>query len=319
MIPQVAHFVWLGGSLSPVGWLSVRAALDRSQLGQVVLHGDAGLLRRDPLVLDLLDRPGVSVRDLDHGAASAPDEAIRARLDQLDRLLRKPAAKADLWRLRILWQFGGVYLDADAVTLRDLRPLLGDAAFAGLERVCLPAAVVESRQPWRWAKAGVLLGLREAVSRMPQPARAFGHVEHFYDLACNNAVLGAQPRHRLIAELLETAAKMDLKKALTLYELGPRLLEHVTGNRPAADFALHPPHAFYPLAPEVCAAYVRDDPKATLGEVPHPQAFAAHLYDSVLARRVGRLDAAWLTGPGRRTLLGRMVQPWLEDLQRLAL
>jgi hypothetical protein len=318
MVPAVAHLVWLGGALSPVGWLSARAALERSQLDAVVLHGDARSLAQDPLVRDLLDRPGFSLRDLDPGAASAPDAAVRARLDQLDRLLRKPAAQADLWRLRILWQHGGVYLDADAVTLRDLRPLLGDAGFAGLERVCLPAAVTNSKDPRRWAKAGLLLGLREVASRLPDPGRAFGPIERFYDLACNNAVVGAEPQHRVLGQLLAAAATMDLRKALTLYELGPRLLEGVTGNRPAADFALHPPQAFYPLAPEVCAAYVRDDPKASFGDVPHPQAFVAHLYDSVLARRVGRLDAAWLTGPGRRTLLGRMVQPWLDDLQRLA-
>jgi len=131
-------------------------------------------------------------------------------------------------------------------------------------------------------------------------------------------VLGAEPGHPTIGQLLATAARLDLPKALTLYELGPRLLAQVTGNQPSAEFALHPPHAFYPLAPEVCAAYVRDDPQAKLGDVPHPLALVAHLYDSVLKRRVGPIDARWLTGPGRRTLLGRMVQPWLDDLQRLS-
>lgn len=317
-IPALGHLVWLGGPLSPIGWLAARSALDRAQFESVVLHGDVQALQADPLVQDLLARPGFAIRALDPGPASAPDAAVRARLDQLDRLLRKPAARADLWRLRVLWQHGGVYLDADAITLRDLRPLLGDAGFAGLEHVALPADLVHGWHALRWAKAGVLLGVREAVSRLPDPGRAFSHIERFYDLACNNAVLGAEPGHPTIGQLLDTAARMDLRKALTLYELGPRLLEQVTGNHPSAEFALHPPHAFYPLAPEVCAAYVRDDAKATLGDVPHPRAFVAHLYDSVLKRRVGPLDARWLTGPGRRTLLGRMVQPWLDDLQRLA-
>jgi hypothetical protein len=39
------------------------------------------------------------------------------------------------------------------------------------------------------------------------------------------------------------------------------------------------------------------------------------LYDSVLARRVGRrIDVAWLQAHQGDTLLGRMVAPWVAEL-----
>ena len=126
----MAHVIWLGESLSPVAWLTVRSALARSGLS-VRLHTDqAEPLARHPLVRDLLSRPGFEL----HPLAALADPA----LDALDQILPGPAARADVWRLRVLAEQGGVYLDADAIVLRDLGPLLQAPGFAGLERVALP-------------------------------------------------------------------------------------------------------------------------------------------------------------------------------------
>ena len=305
MIPAVAHIVWLGGTLSPMAWLTLRAALARSGLA-VRLHTDQlDQLAEDPLVGDLLARPGFEL----HALAAVADPL----LDELDHILPGAAARADLWRLRLLADQGGVYLDADAITLRDLRPLLVAPGFAGLERVALPAAVTDSRNPLRWLKAGALLAVRDVTTRLSDPRAAFAHVAPLYALACNNAVLGAEPGHPLLHRLLQRVRQMPRSRALRLYELGPRLLEAETGNVGTPEFHLHPPDAFYPLAPEVCIGYAR--PAATVA-LP-ADTFVAHLYDSVLARRVGPLNAAWLTGPGRSTLLGQMVAPWLDDLAAL--
>jgi hypothetical protein len=306
MIPAVAHVVWLGDRLSPVAWLTVRSALARSGLA-VRLHTDQlDRLTADPLVRDLLPRPGFEL----HALAAVADPV----LDELDHVLPGAAARADLWRLRLLLDQGGVYLDADAIVVRDLRPLLAAPGFAGLERVALPAAVTDSRNPLRWLKAGALLAVRDVATRLPNPRTAFEHVAPLYALACNNAVLGAEPGHPLLHRLLERVRQMPRSRALRLYELGPRLLEAETSNVGTPEFHLHPPDAFYPLAPEVCIGYARPAAAVTLPA----ETFVAHLYDSVLARRVGRLDAAWLTGPARATLLGQMVAPWLDDLAALA-
>lgn len=314
-IPAIAHFVWSGAKLPAVAWLAMRAALDRADLDVVRLHHTDAPLAQDPLVRDLCGRPGfelVHVHPVKTFALGL-DAAVERRLEGLLGHLPGPAARSDVLRLCILWSQGGIYLDTDAITLQPLRPLCGERVLCGLERVCLPSAVVHSRSPARWLRAGLLLGAREICTRLPQPDRAFALIEQHYDLACNNAVLGAPPRHPGIELLLRAAASLPEARAMQLYELGPRLLEGVTANAADATFDLQPPHVFYPLAPEVCALYVKEDPSATLDG----RAVVAHLYDSVLARRVGSpLDAAWFARTGRSTLLGRLVAPWLDDLQR---
>lgn len=314
-IPARAHFVWCGEKPSALLYLSIRAALDRGGLAEVWLWATDRRLADDPWIRDLGDRPGFALQwrdDLDDGLATP----LRNRLDDLEKRQPGPAGRADLIRLRVLKAHGGLYLDADAITLRNLSPLLQDQGFAGLERVALPADLVRSKSPVRWVKAGVLLAARDLASRTRHAQALFRTVEQHYSLACNNAVLGAHKDHPLINNLLERAARLPDRTALKLYELGPRLLEDETGNRSQPGFRLHDPLAFYPLAPEICWDYVRDDPDGRLAL--DQRTFAAHLYDSVLARRLGRpLDAAWLVRSRDRTLLGRMVAPYLDDLARI--
>jgi len=313
VIPPIGHFVWLGKRLPALAWLSVRSALDRGGLSQLVLHHDDAALAADPLAADLARR-GVELRPLALG--DGPDAKTAARLTALDGLLDRPASRVNLLRLRILWHSGGVYLDTDALVLRDLTPLCRDEGFAGLERVCLPAALYETHRPLPWLRAGLLLALRQAVAQLRDPGAAFARVEGLFDLACNNAILGAKPQHPLVGRLLRVAAQMPAQRALRRYQLGPRLLEEVTGNRSSQEFRLHPPHAFYPLAPEICAAYLRDDPHRELR--PDARTYVAHLYDSVLARRLGGpVDSAWLARTRGRTLLARLCEPYLDDLLAL--
>lgn len=320
-IPPVAQFVWIGGRLSDLGWLAIQMALDVGGFSKVRLWSERGALQRDGRIavlvntgkVEFCDREDLRRDDHANGELDRLTRAgVSARLDALERELTAPAAKADLWRLRILWAQGGVYLDADALCLRNLAPLRAARAFVGTERIALPAHLYRSKNPLRWAKAGGLLALRHALTLRAGAGRRFETVENWFDVACNNAVLGAMPRHPLLAQLLAAAAEMPPERARTLYELGPRLLEEATGNGDRHDLEVHPPLAFYPLPPEVCVDYVAADPAGLLGRTPHPDAWVAHLYDSVLARRLGKpVDLAWLRTHRDSTLLGRMVEPWL--------
>lgn len=312
-IANRAHFVWLGDRLPDLACLCVQSALVRGGFESVTLWMSDTAALGEPQLRRLQASGPITVRHL-HDVAPFADAAVQARLDELDRQLAKPAARADVWRLRVLWAEGGIYLDADAVVLRPFAELLGHAAFAGLEPVCLPAALYRSKNPLRWARAGALLGVRHALTLRAGAGARFARVQGWFDLACNNAVLGAERHSPFVAELLQQAAAMPPAQAAQLYELGPRLLEGATGNRSAPACTLLPPRAFYPLGPEVCADYVADDPSAKLGNTPDAACYAAHLYDSVLARRLGHpIDAAWLRQHRQTTLLGRMVAPLLED------
>lgn len=321
VIPPVAHFVWIGGRLSDLGWLAIQMALDVGGFHKVQLWSERGALLQDERIAILLRTGKVELCDQQDLACDSHANAdldrqtragVTARLDALTRELASPAAKADIWRLRILWARGGVYLDTDALCLRSLAPLRGARAFVGTERIALPAKLYRSKNPLSWAKAGGLLALRHALSLRLGAGQRFEAVQDWYEVACNNAVLGSVARHPLLAQLLHMAAEMPPSRAAKLYELGPRLLEEATGNLDRHDLEVHPPLAFYPLPPEVCADYVAADPKEVLGSSPHPDAWVAHVYDSVLARRLGKpIDLAWLRTHRQTTLLGRMVEPWL--------
>ena len=314
-VPRVARFVWLGPRFNALGYLSVRSALDRGGLDEVVLHVDRPELERDPLVADLMPRKGFRLSGLDDGGGEGLGEPTMRALNELDKLLDRPASRSNVWRLRILWHLGGLYLDTDAIVLRNLRELCVDPGFAGVERICLPASLDGNCSPVAWGRAGLLLAAREAISRLPNAGAAFRQVEDLYDLACNNAVIGAHPRHPDIGRLLHASAVMRRDKALRRYQLGPRLFEETLGNRSTPRFVLHDPWAFYPLGPEICWDYLRDDPKHRLGDLPDPRAYVAHLYDSVLARRLKvPLDAQYLRRSRGRTMFARMVEPWLDDL-----
>lgn len=324
-IPAIGQFVWLGAKLPAVAYVAIRRAQDHGRLPLVRLHAADPALGDDPLVQELLQRPGfelaVTPQPAAPGLGPDVDAALLALLALLDKLER-PAARADLLRLLILWREGGIYLDADALALRDLRPLCAPTAaagFAGLERVCLPARVVHSLNPAAWLRAGVLMALRDAVGRLRGAPQRFEAVAGLYHLACNNAVLGATAGHPMLADLLRAAAALPTSRALKLYELGPRLLETVTNNRSSATFELHPPTSFYALSPEICWQYVRDDPDKTLEAWLGAQPWTVHLYDSVLTRRLGQpLDTAWLLRNRGQTWLSRAADAYLGDLGRLA-
>jgi mannosyltransferase OCH1-like enzyme len=60
-----------------------------------------------------------------------PTDPIRPEINQR---LRAPVERADIWRLEILYRYGGVYVDTDMECLRPLDELLGDQEFVA---VCL--------------------------------------------------------------------------------------------------------------------------------------------------------------------------------------
>jgi hypothetical protein len=318
-IPAVAHFVWNGPRLLPVAWLSMRAALERAGFDSVQLHHEDPL-DACPLAADLKAR-GVQLRPVDGAALleslDLPSGDCR-RLADLFRRLREPAGRANLVRLAVLHQQGGVYLDTDAVARRDLRALLDVPGFAGLEHVALPVATLDSRRPGPWLRAGMLLGVREVLARTDRGEALFPKVAGAFALAVNNAVLGARAGHPTIDACLRTAAMLPDAVAMQRYRLGTKLLETVTQNRSTSQFVLHPPEAFYPFGPEMSWHLFRERAPAEV-EAGLPAATSiVHLYDSVLRRRTGQsLDGAWLRAHRETTVVGALCGQWADALVAL--
>jgi len=324
-IPSRAHFVWLGPRLSALAYLSVRAALDRAGLDEVTLHFDTPALADTPPLRDLAGRSGFSAAPLDVRAFAALDAgtpgglspATWERLVALDALGgMTPAIRSDLHRLELLWLFGGIYLDTDAVALADLRPLLGDAMFCGTEQICFPMVVKGGFNPLRWAQGGLLTGLRQiVVSGARHPSRPFQTIAPLYFHEPMGAVCGAAPRHPLVRALIERAASLPDREARRPNRIGPWLFQEVIGDGRGHDVRLHAPHAFYPFPPEISIDYMRPDPEGALGDRPFPETVVAHLWDSVMKAKLGHaVGADDLRAMRHHTLVGRMVEPYLDDL-----
>ena len=315
-LPRTIRLIWLGPRLPALPWACMRSLLARSGADAVVLHGRDPALATDALVRDLLTQQHFSLDLTPPPLGDLPSE-WQERLKTLMDALDKPAAKADLLRLALLWAYGGLYVDADVVCLGPLDEVWAHDGVVGLEQIALPADVVHSRSPVKWARAGVLVGARELIRRLPNAPQLFNMVADRYDLACNNAVLGFTPKSPVLARLLQRVVDLPHAQALDLYELGPRLLEAETKNKSIPGLSVLPPGHFYPLAPEICGAVLRPRPQGQ-ALFPDPRGALVHLYDSVLARQLGRaLDATWLLGPGRTSWLGEWLAPWLPTLAAL--
>ena len=120
MIPGKAHFIWLGFGLPFLHVLAAASAARRGGFERVLFHHTDPLDREANFPL-LSRAPGVEPRPLD--PVALVEQAGGARLVDCYRDLGEPAARANVLRVALLRQQGGVYLDTDTLTL---------ASFAGL-------------------------------------------------------------------------------------------------------------------------------------------------------------------------------------------
>jgi hypothetical protein len=306
VIPRVAHLVWLGRTLPWTTVLAAASARARGGFERVVLHHDGALGdgaaggaeggaggRGGAGVLAALGARDVEARRLrpDDVAERAGGPAL---VDVLRRLTQ-PAGRVNVLRAAILAVEGGVYLDADTVTVRTLGPLCATAgAFCGEERIVFPAALLGTRSPLAWAVAGLRHAARDLMRRHPDGWRAFRVVEPLYARAVNNAVLASAPGHPFLQDLLARMTALPRERQTVRFALGTHLLQRAVAEwRPDAAGAhgplvVHPPRVFYPLAPELSAHWIREraDAPAAARAFLAPDTRVVHWYASVRTRGV---------------------------------
>lgn len=255
MIPSVAHFLWVGRSMPYAHAISARTAVARAGLDRVVLH------HVDPLEgsawRSMLERTaGLELRRL--AAEPLLESAQGPRLVDVYRRLTQPASRVNVLRAAVLATEGGVYLDTDTVTVRELHSLLDAKAFCGEESIVFPRVVMRSRDPRVLALAGVRHAVRDVLRRTPGGWRAFRAIGRWYPRAVNNAVLGTAAGGEFIRELLARMVALPPERQLVRFALGTHLLQElVEDRRGSAEIVVHPPETFYPLAPEISEHWVR--------------------------------------------------------------
>jgi hypothetical protein len=284
-IPAHLHFIWIGQQLPWFAKLAIQSAMQRVPQAQVTLWASHDL-EADAHVGALRAESRFDVRMLNDEAlfAGAPSTLPVELLAHLFASLPQPAARANLARLLVLARFGGVYLDTDTLTLRDLEPLYALGAFCGLEHVVWPFEAKRGIHPYRLFGGPLRSLVRSVCVAAPHGERVFERVAGFYRTAANNAVLGFSAGHPFLLEALKKIATLSASERQTRFRLGTHLLQEMLAQRGDA-LGVHqlPARYFYPLGPEISRHYLRprQDAREAARRIVHTDTHVIHWYASV--------------------------------------
>lgn len=282
MIPRTAHFIWLGADLPWACSLAFRSALRFGGFEKAVLHHESELSQAT-IYQELLGIAGLELRVLDPQRMLEPICYGGRSLLEVYSELRLPAARANVLRTALLHQEGGVYLDTDTITVRDLSTLCRDAeAFVGEEHLALPFIVRNSKNPLVLVGAVLRRAVRDVFRRIPSGWRSFRAVERYYPSAANNAVLGCAAGHPLTRELTRAMVALEPSERTRRFALGTHLLQRVLAGAVRSDVRVLSPAHFYPLGPEISEHWFRFRKTVPpLEDVILPETLVVHWYASV--------------------------------------
>jgi Glycosyltransferase sugar-binding region containing DXD motif len=312
-IPRTAHFIWFGRELLWVHLLAMRSAAVRGGFGQVILH-HADELRDSPWWGEVEAIPGFEARRLEPEALleSCPRGG---ELIDVFRALNQPAGKANVVRAAVLFAEGGVFLDSDTVTVAPFQSLLvPGGAFCGQERITKPLSVKVDRALSNRISLFLRRYVRAALRELPGGWRGFRRIERWYPAAVNNAVLGCEPGHRLMGNLLEGMVLLPRERRTERYALGTHLLQRTVAAYRDNDLRILPPPVFYPLGPEISIHWFRESHGAPLDEVLQPDTILVHWYASVRTRGiVPAINPDYVRAHAGTQLFSALALPFLES------
>jgi hypothetical protein len=286
MIPRTAHFIWFGPAFPWVHVLAMRSAAARGGFTRLILHHDQDLTGT-PWWHEATAIPGFTARPIDEPALFRASGGAGDALLTVYRELEKPEARANMLRAAILAAEGGVYLDMDTITVASFEPLLsGTGAFYGLERIVFPASVRQSRRPGVWTGALTRAGFREACRRRRDGWRLFRRLEGRYPLAANNAVLGGEPGHPFLLDLLDRMVTLPRSRRTVRFSLGTHLLQDAADACTDPTVRALPPETFFPVGPEVSEHWFREDSTARAKDLVLPDTLVVHWYASVRTKAI---------------------------------
>jgi hypothetical protein len=322
MIPNRYHFVWFGREFPLTHALAIRSVAATCAPEAIVLHVSddlAGQGHFDALVADL---PAFAVRPLDVGALlDEGNMPAPARLRQVwDQLVRERrwAALSDILRYLVLYREGGVYLDLDTITVRDLRPLLGAPGFCGRERILVDAAVHRGGTPWRYFRTVPLDLARWICSRTEHGIRRFARIAHLYPAAINGAVLALPSLHPVAHEALRRVPDLVPLLERRRPVIGPDLLQDLIDGERRDDVTVFDPPHFFPLGPQMAAQLFRVRRSAAhvdraLAQAIGADTYVVHWYNDNLKAMPRPPDQDAIRALAERQMFARLALPFLQQ------
>ena len=184
---------------------------------------------------------------------------------------------SDLLRALRLYLGGGIYLDTDTLTLRDLSPLLSQEGFLAEEHILVSSAVYKKNSRWRYLRTGPLTLLRDLCARMAFGVRLFRLLSPLYVRAVHNAVMGFRKGHPLMRDALLRIAENYPRRPLRYPLLGPDALQDLIAEKSYPGLTIYPPRHFSPLGPTMTYQFFRQRNPRTIDAL-HRQVIAPDTY-----------------------------------------
>jgi hypothetical protein len=314
LIPNDAHFVWLGPGFSFVHLLAVASAVRSGGFERVIVH-HTDALDDVPAFRDAVALERVSTERLMPEALL--ELAGAGELVDTYRSLDSPASRSNLVRIALLHERGGVYLDTDTVTVRSFDALTArGGAFVGEERLVFPGKAGGPITARLNPVALLRTAARDVLRRVPEGYRGFRHVAALYPKAANNAVIGAEAEHPLLSDLLARAVALPPSKRRIRYALGTHLLQEAVEGYRGADLGVLPPAAFFPLGPEISEHWFRVRPSVDLADIIEPDTVLVHWYASVRTKpHVAHLAPAFVRRHAATQLFSALALPVVDALE----
>jgi len=315
MIPNEGHFVWFGPTFPLTHALAVRSLwlTNRPTAIHLYLSDDlTGQPHFDALQAEIpaLRLHGTSFDELAEGIDVDRGE-LRVAWDSL-MAERRFAALSDVIRYLVLHRSGGVYMDFDTITVRDMAPLRARPGFCGREAILVPGAVARRSKVLRRFRTAPLHAVRLACSRLPGGVRWFKRIERLFELSINGAVLGLPAGHRVTGQALSRVPALFREVARRRPVIGPDLLQDLI--EACDDVAALPPAAFYPLGPYMTGHYFRDcaDVARLEREVVTDQTYVIHWY-SDSSHGPGEIGCESIRRDAERQLFARLASRYLPQ------
>ncbi|MEQ8580725.1 MAG: glycosyltransferase [Marinoscillum sp.] len=262
-IPNHFHFIWMGPKEPFFLIVAIQSVLLRCKGAKVTLWVDQDN-NPSPEIDTLKKNKHFSIRkiDLRHFVDQIEDETVKKVItDNFDivgvksntakKQPTKPVerSRSNLLRYLILYLHGGVYLDADTIVLKDLKPLLdANSGFIGKENAAWPIAKREQlfhRIFW----GPILEIVRFIAIQLPFGYRLNPLYAFLSSASENNAVLGFTAKHNYLFECFDYISKMDKNEIIKSLRLGPFLLQRVSRTYVKGDLNTYAPRYFYPYGP----------------------------------------------------------------------
>jgi hypothetical protein len=258
-IPNQFHFVWDDSFLPYAAYLAIRSAAMSARPERIFLHKTPELDEAPNYKRLCREIPCLHPVNIDLGGW-LEQTGLPCTRDLLDahRFLKQHnfyGSISDMLRAIVLYLHGGIYLDTDVLTLREMSPLRQHGAFLAEEHILVSSTVWKRNSHWRYLWTGPLTLARDLCSRFAGGIRVFQGISGLFTRAVHNATMGCRPRHPLMRDILLRIAERYPDRPQRYPLLGPDACQDLISENRYDDLAILPPRCFSPLGPTMTIQY----------------------------------------------------------------